>query len=231
MEDTHNYVHETISIQGLIGCGKTTFINILRKKEGLLKQIFGKPVFFVDEPVKEWRKKCYENNTKSALEIFYNDPIKNGFTFQIQTFTTRMKYLKVETSRLNELSICIIDRSMKSDRDIFFKNLEKDISEIDKNTYSMFYDLMCEDSNKIEKRMIYFTCEPEDCFTRIKLRNNKDEKGITLELLQDHHVLHQQMIKDFEKSGGIVYKFYWPFIKDSEQKLEDYVDEFLNTIK
>ena len=225
-----NFIHETISIQGIIGCGKSTFINILRSKEDKLKKIFGKPVIFVDEPVNEWNNPIYDNNTKSALDVFYYDIFKHGFTFQILAFTTRLEYLYKETSKITESSICIQDRSMLSDKKIFFANLKDHITQLEWDTYNRFYDLVCKDFNKTEKRMIYIESTPEECIERIKSRDAKGDSKIELPYLQSHDVLHKKMIEDFIKEGGIVYRFNWPFLKDKTQ-LDKYVDDFLDTIK
>lgn len=224
-----NFIHETWSVQGPIGSGKSTLLNMLRNRQDKLEKKFGYPFFFVDEPVNEWSVPIYDNNTKSALDVFYSNMVEHGFTFQILAFTTRMEYLIKETSQLKTKSICITERSMLSDSDVFFKNLKKHINPLQANTYDRLFKLNCTNFNRTEKRMIYFESTPEECLERIKERDAKGDSKIDLSLLQDHDILHKEMIANFEKEGGIVYRYKPPHVKDHVH-LEKYLDDFLDTI-
>ena len=223
-----NFVKETISVQGLIGAGKSTLVKILRTKTDKLEKIFGYPVFFVNEPVDEWNKPEYDG--KSALEVFYSDKERYKFTFQILAFTTRLDAIQKETSKLKQLSTCISDRSMLSDKEIFLEYFIDDIDKLELNTYNRLYDFSCANFNKTEKRIIYVESTPEECMVRIQKRNAGGDTGIPLEYLQAHDLLHKRMIDKFEKNGGIVYRIKPPYFEDNTL-LEKYIDDFLETIK
>lgn len=224
-----NFIDGTFSIQGLIGAGKSTFINILRSKEEKLEKIFGKPVIFIDEPVNQWNTPVYNDNTLSALEVFYANKELHGFTFQVFAFTTRMEYLLKETSNLKKLSICITDRSMLSDKEVFFEYLKDKLHPLQVDTYNRFYDIMCSNFNQTEKAIFYIETTPEECMVRIKERDAKGDRGITPEYLQAHDILHKKMIEQFESRGGKVYRIKPPYFKDKTQ-LDKYIDDFLDNL-
>ena len=80
-----------ISIEGNIGSGKSTILKIIR-------QNFPELVI-LDEPLSEWQK-VGENQNINLLGMYYQDPKRWGFTFQIYAFMTRLnkwrEYSKME---------------------------------------------------------------------------------------------------------------------------------------
>jgi deoxyadenosine/deoxycytidine kinase len=228
-----NKVKKLICIQGNIGAGKTKFMTLLKQKVKELNNILGYNCFFVDEPVKEWKEKILENNTLSPLGLFYQDiqnlkdgkyeKSKVGFSFQIYAFTTRRNSFLKETSKLNELSIGISERSMRSDY-LFFENLYRNnlVSEFDWKNYNSFYKLICGTINDMEEIIIYIKSTPEECLTKIQSRGNGEELSIDLSYLVDIHNLHENMIKDFK---GKVLILDWPY--SEEKELIKIVDNFI----
>tara|TARA_R110000850_G_C9734580_1_gene443653 strand:+ start:72 stop:629 length:558 start_codon:yes stop_codon:yes gene_type:complete len=83
-----------IVIDGLIGAGKSTQVDIIHKKLGI-------PI--VKEPIDEW-----------PLELFYSDPTRWGFTMQIAVLNSFVKFRDVEG---------IFERSPESTRSVFWQNL------------------------------------------------------------------------------------------------------------
>lgn len=229
----NNLVTEFISIQGNIGAGKSTLINILKKpkfQKKLREKLFNNmPLLFVDEPVTDWTVKKYQNNTKSALDYYYEDKIRWGLTFQIKAFTTRMQTTVDQTLKLKEKTIIISERSMTSDKNVFFKTIKPKITAFEWDTYSDFYNLICYKLNQIEKRMIVLVCSSKECYNRIKSRGRLEEIDITEEYLNELEFNQNLMIDEFEKAGGIVYRFHSPHVEDMND-LENFVDEFIDKI-
>jgi deoxyadenosine/deoxycytidine kinase len=219
-----NKVHFAITIRGNIGSGKTKLINELKTKKDLLEKILGKPCFFVDEPVKVWKQKILNDNTQSPLDLFYMDKERNAFAFQIIAFTTRMNALINETKKLTQLSVGIYDRDMSDDY-LFLLNLKDKITQIEWYAYNIFYKLVCGEINRIYSIVIYNSCIPNECYTRILERDGKE---IPIEYLESIHLLHQQMISEFQKSGGHVLVFNPGHIKDDNQ-YSKFIDNFINT--
>ncbi len=83
-----------IVIDGLIGAGKSTQVDIIHKKLGI-------PV--VKEPIEEW-----------PLELFYSDPTRWGFMMQVAVLNSFVKFKDVDG---------IFERSPESTRSVFWQNL------------------------------------------------------------------------------------------------------------
>lgn len=77
-------IHEKspcFTIEGNIGCGKSTFLEVLREK-------FPEAVW-IEEPVKDWQD--LGGKGINMLERYYKEPTRWGFTFQIYAIFTRIK--------------------------------------------------------------------------------------------------------------------------------------------
>ena len=74
-----------ISIEGNIGSGKSTLINILKNK-------YKDEIYFVDEPVDEWKN--IKMDGKDLIEHFYCDNKKYGYLFQNFAYITKLKNIK-----------------------------------------------------------------------------------------------------------------------------------------
>ncbi len=95
-----------IVIDGLIGAGKSTQVDILSK-------ITGKSV--IKEPIDDW-----------PLELFYKDPSRWGFMMQVAVLNS---YVKMKESS------GIFERCPQSTHDIFWQNLvESKVVTADENT-------------------------------------------------------------------------------------------------
>lgn len=230
-----NKLDRIISIQGNIGSGKSTFLDELRKRKNELNEIFGN-TFTVDEPVEEWKKLIFDGNTKSSLGLFYEDlkkPIelrRYSFTFQILTYTTRLAYMINETVKLTQNSTGLIERSMRSDKEIFFENLPAD--EFERHVYNLFFHLNCANFNKFEECMVVLESTPNECYQRIKIRERKEEASIPLPYLHEIHEKQEEMIRKFEEEGGLVFRINWPTYADGNiQENSKYIDQLIADLK
>ena len=88
------------TIEGNIGAGKTTILNIIGKNFD--------DVTFVEEPVSQWQNLGGEN----LLEKFYQDPERWGFTFEFYSMLSKIKCLMKAAD--SEKNIIIIERSILS---------------------------------------------------------------------------------------------------------------------
>lgn len=173
-----------ISLEGNIGSGKTTLFNILEK--------IYKDKKFIKEPVSEWRK-IKDNNDKNILELFYENPKKWSFSFQICVLNTKIEKL----AKLNLLEDNIIsERSILTDKNCFAKQLYEDmcIGNIDWKIYNGLIKNI--DTSLIPKAIIYLKCSPEVCFKRIKIRNRKEEVNLDLNYLKKIDKKHTEWISN-----------------------------------
>lgn len=81
MATTSQPSQQYFTIEGNIGCGKTTFLNMLKKHCPEIQ--------FLAEPVDEWRN---VNNTNiNILQSYYEDSHRWGLTFLNYALLTRIK--------------------------------------------------------------------------------------------------------------------------------------------
>lgn len=178
-----------IEINGNIGAGKTTFLNIMGKTF--------EDSTIVEEPVKEW-KETVDCNNENILHKFYKDPKRWAYSFQNIAYITRAK--KTEDAIRNSKSRYIfLDRSIKTDKYVFEKMLYDTglISEIEHKMYNLWYDFY---HNYVRKEtdniIIYLRCDPLVAYERIKKRNRIEEEDITLEYLTDIHRYHEEWLNN-----------------------------------
>lgn len=158
-----------ISIEGNIGAGKTTFINLLEKE---CNNIGLNNIIFLKEPVDEWNN--IKNNNITILEKFYEDQYKYAFSFQILTFITRLKYI-LDIIEKNSDFIIIIDRCLLTDKYVFMQMLYDD-NKIDPYSFQIYNLLFNYFLNKLPKhKHIYLKSSIKLLRQKISKRNRKGE--------------------------------------------------------
>ena len=205
-----------ISIEGNIGAGKSTIVNLLKEKFSNNSDII-----FLEEPISEWNDiKDLEGNT--ILTKFYEDQKSYSFSFQMMAYISRLNMIK-NIIKENKYKIIITERCLNTDRFVFAKMLydSKNINEIEYNIYlkwfNSFLDIYPENTlNKI----IYLKTSPEICYSRVNKRNRTGENNISIEYLQNCHSYHEDMMKildnilnidsniDIEKNNDIIEEWY-----------------------
>ena len=122
------------SIEGNIGSGKSTFIDILRKENKLKNSVY------LEEPVKVWET-IKDKNGVTILEKFYGNQEKYSFSFQLMAYISRLSELKKKIKE-NPSKIIFTERSILTDRNVFAKMLydDKKIEEINYNIYLKWFD-------------------------------------------------------------------------------------------
>lgn len=175
-----------VSVEGNIGVGKSTFIDILKTKwdcEGGCE--------VVPEPVDLW-KNLVNTDGKNILQTFYEDIPRWAYSFQNVACITRM--MKMEESIRNSGSKYIfLDRSLGTDKNVFEAMLhdQGQLNELEHQMYNLWCDFYHQyvrsQSNQI---YIYLKASPETCASRIKKRGRVEEETIGLDYLKglnDYH--------------------------------------------
>ena len=168
------------SIEGNIGSGKSTLIEILKKQKNIL---------FLPEPVDSWNE-IKDTSGVTILERYYQDQKRYAFPFQMMAYITRMNLIKNMVASPD--SIVISERSIYTDREIFAKMLYEsgDIGEIEYQIYLKYFEEIKLDG------IIYVQTTPDICLKRIEKRNRKGEETIPLNYLKNCHSFHQNWIKN-----------------------------------
>lgn len=176
-----------IAIEGNIGAGKSTFINILKEKIENCDT--------VDEPVEMW-KKIIDVDNKNILQKFYEDMSRWAYSFQNVVCITRI--IKIQDAIINSSKqILFLDRSMGTDKYIFEKMLydDKIINEMEHTMYNLWCDLYEKYINNNNNIFyIYLKCDPKISLNRIKKRGRCEEESISLEYLEKINRYHDEWL-------------------------------------
>lgn len=204
-----NQHFKTISVEGNIGCGKSTML-----------EIFGKrlDIEAVPEQVEKWTNW----NGVDMLQAMYENPSKHGVEFQNIVIETMIEsHLKKTHKKLK-----LMERSIYSTEKCFIKNSFE--SEIFTKTQ---FDSLSEKCRKLREDLnisvdcfIYMRISPETALYRIKERRRKGEENISLELLQKLHLLHEEYVHALNTPVVII---------DANKSLNEVVlqfDEILNKV-
>lgn len=183
-----------ISIEGNIGVGKSTFINIIKSKwdyDGRCE--------IVPEPIDLW-KNLTDTDGKNILQTFYEDIPRWAYSFQNVACITRM--MKIEESIRNSNSkYFFLDRSLGTDKNVFEAMLH-DQGNLNQLEHSM-YNLWCDFYHKYVRSQtnqiyIYLKASPETCANRIKKRGRIEEENISLEYLKGVNDYHDKWLLNEE---------------------------------
>ena len=207
-----------ISIEGSIGVGKSSVMNLLEKKI--------KNAEFIYEPVEEWHT-IVDKSGKDILQTFYDDKTRWSYTFQNIAYVTRMNHI-IDKIMNSDKKYIILDRSLQADLNTFAKMLynSNHLSLLEWNAYgrwNTFFENFY--GNKVDHKIIYLRCEPEIAFERIKLRGRVSEKEIPLSYLQDLHKYHDEWL--LKKDNVLLLDVNDDFVQNTDKFKEMYRMIFL----
>ena len=173
----------TIVVEGNIGSGKSTFLNLIAK-------IHPDQVEIQAEPVEKWQD-CQGHN---LLQEMYDDPQKNSFAFQIFVQLTRIMQNELPSNR----PIRLIERSILSSRYCFIENLHQKglVARSEFAVLDEWFKFLMSNSTigcKVDK-IIYLRADPETSFERITKRDRSEESKIPFEYIKDLHNLHEDWL-------------------------------------
>jgi len=186
-----------ISVEGNIGSGKSTIVDILKKSIQNNSNII-----FLQEPVDEWAE-IKDKNGQTILSKFYENQEKYSFVFQMMAYISRLTLLK-NTIRDNPDCVIISERCLNTDRYVFAKMLYDSgkMEDIEYTVYLKWFDEFNELYNN--QKMIYMKTDPAICFQRIAKRDREGESVIPLSYLESCHQYHEEMINRFDKELVLV---------------------------
>ena len=157
-----------IVIDGNIGSGKTTQLNLLES--------IGYDV--VREPIDKW-----------PLDLYYSDPERWGFLFQVLILQTLKTYDGFK----------IYERSPLSSKEVFWKIMKKTPLE------DQVYQTEFQYHGWLPDVYIYIDKSPDTCFDHIRSRTQEGDGGVSLEYLKTLDVNYTHMIETIDRSDMRVY--------------------------
>lgn len=173
-----------ISVEGNIGSGKSTILKALR----VYTEIQGIPLVYLDEPVSQWEQ-IQSKDGKNMIELFYANPAKYAFAFQMMAYISRLTLFK-EAIRKNPKCILITERCLLTDYHIFASMLHEQGTMLDEEyaIYKQWFSFFQQDIPITA--IVYVRCDPTVSFERCKKRGRAGEE-IPLEYLTKCHDKHE----------------------------------------
>jgi len=184
-------IPKLISIEGNIGAGKSTLFQNIQNYIMEYQLNDDKHIVFLREPVDIWEGIKDTETNKSVLEMYYENPSKQAFSFQIMVLASQIR-LVADTVIKNPLcSIIISERSIDAGHNVFTKMLVQDgfITPVQYQIYQLLFDNQTHPVHSLGKitgqpnKIIYLDVEPEICKKRIQKRCREGETNITIEYL------------------------------------------------
>lgn len=160
-----------ITIDGNIGCCKTSILNYFHKNYKTAIDI---------EPIESWTE---------YLKSMY-DSDNSTYNFQIKVWIDRC-WIQEKSN-----VIVLMERSPYFIKNVFVEKAFEDKT-INEDEYNNIHKLhKTTDELWQPNAYIYLRSDPEMCYNRIKKRGRESEKNIKLEYIKRIHQLHEEKYKD-----------------------------------
>jgi len=219
-----------IYIEGNIGTGKSTFIE---KLQSYLNKFDATQlnVKLVLEPVDEWLK-TEDSDGQNILQKFYGNQEKWAFTFQMNSFISRVKKIQDEFNDNYKDTLLFVERSIFTDRHCFAKLCYENgkMTKLDYDIYCKWNDWLSEQFKVKPDAYIYLRCEPSENVKRIKERARNSEESIPIEYLESLHEKHDEWM-NFEKENVPVYIVNAMKNFKDESVMDKIVENLVNFVK
>ena len=180
-----------ISIEGNIGAGKTTILKMVTDMYSKSED----KIVFLKEPVEIWYN-IKDDEGKTMLENFYENPKKNAFAFQIMACVTRTSIIKNAMKINKNCEIILCERSIEADSKIFAKMLYDDglMSTMEYSIYKLLYNENIQEY--AVDGLIYISTNPDKCYERVQKRSREGESNIKMEYLVKCDKYHMDWLLD-----------------------------------
>jgi len=160
-------------IEGNIGAGKTTFLNIINEHIP--------HAHIVDEPLAAWNK---EGQGQSLLEHFYKETKRWAFTMEMFTLMCRIQEHMREQKKRGQF--IVMERSIYSGYYCFARNSYKQgfMDALEWEILERWFTYLVHGKCKHPNGFIYLKVSTQTAYERTKVRSRTEEEGIPLEYFQ-----------------------------------------------
>lgn len=182
---------KTVVIEGPIGAGKSTMLQILAGELG--KEHY---VNTVQEPVEVWKK-------DGALKEFYADPKGQAFDFQVFAWATRAIALNDAYEANPNAEIHIIERSPFSDRYVFTEMHHKagNITDSQYRKYLTWWNAWRKIWPVKPTHFIFVNPPLDECMLRVRGRDRDGEEAVDesyqQSLIEQHRILFRDHLSEY----------------------------------
>ena len=178
-----------IFVEGNIGAGKTEFL--ARSRDFETFRGFGK-VLWLTEPVEVWK----DLHGSNILELFYQDQKRLAFQMQSLVQLTLLKQ-NVKQER-EKAEISIQERSIFSSYYVFKRELEEQglLTDTEAKILNEWFRYMTggELGEFGADLIIYLRTDPKVALDRVRTRDRKEERNITLEKMENLHKYYEDWL-------------------------------------
>jgi deoxyadenosine/deoxycytidine kinase len=192
-----DYCPRLVSLEGNIGAGKTTLIRNLQEKYGDSSSL-GKHILFLPEPVAFWQTFVDSKTKKNILDLFYENPKKYAFTFQMLAFQSRYELLRNTIANIRKegtpVDTIVMERSLDADYHIFAKTMFEN-GTLEETEWEIYRFVTRERLAEFGvSGIIWLDVPAEECYHRVQERGREEECGLTLDYLRSCEEAHREWL-------------------------------------
>ncbi|MFH5835456.1 deoxynucleoside kinase [Proteiniclasticum sp. C24MP] len=190
-----NAPNEMIVVDGVVGSGKTTLMNILKEELGVSG--FEEPV--TDNPI---------------LGKFYHD--RKRYAFPLQIFFLNRRFRMLKEAQAKKVS-SVMDRSIYGD--VIFAKLLHDGGDMEKDEFNLYQDLLTNMLDHIEapKLMIYLRADVDTAIDRIEKRGRDYEQIVERDYWERLNREYEAYFSAYNLSKLLIIEAKEYDIRDSEE--------------
>ncbi|MBO1264085.1 deoxynucleoside kinase [Proteiniclasticum sp. SCR006] len=184
-----------IVVDGVVGSGKTTLMNILKEELGVSG--FEEPV--TDNPI---------------LGKFYHD--RKRYAFPLQIFFLNRRFRMLKEAQAKKVS-SVMDRSIYGD--VIFAKLLHDGGDMEKDEFDLYQDLLTNMLDHIEapKLMIYLRADVDTAIDRIEKRGRDYEQIVERDYWERLNREYEAYFSAYNLSKLLIIEAKDYDIRDSEE--------------
>ena len=166
-----------IAVEGNIGAGKTTLMDRLEER-----YLDCPDVVVLREPVHLWTR-IPEAGNENLLQLFYTDPTRYAFLFQLHIFRTSLNELQRVLAD-PEVRIVFCERSLETSRRVFAQML-RDAGHMTAMEFAVYESMFTDEvvSKYYPTEMVYMDASVDVCHDRVQQRARTGEESISKEYL------------------------------------------------
>jgi len=213
IEEIQSYRPAIISIEGIIGVGKSDVLRILSQK---YKD--SPDVVVISEPSLVWENISVDD--MNLLDLSYFDPRRYGYLFQMVYFMAVERQLQEAIRTHKNKKVIICERSLLSARVVYTEMMP----ELERIKYEIYQTLFSKEGvgDVYPNHIILLDTEPRNCVGRTSRKDWRGEEVFTLEYLQRCRRCHLEMKR--RHSG------YWTTIDSQETGMERIVERVMRVV-
>jgi len=211
-----------IVIDGIIGAGKSTLINLIEKHINNTNDITNDITNNItnditnnvnnitinkNEPNKKSikAKAIYEPvdlwNKTGALQYFYENIEKNCYEFQTYTYITRINSVLDEIYNNQDADMYILERSIWTDKHIFMELLREMVGPLRMTMYNQWCEMWSYILPLRVDKWVFLDISLDESLKRITHRARTAEHGISIKYQTDLYNKHIEFYDNLSKTG------------------------------